>query len=422
MRFVGPLATKVRANCWTRSRIDQPTVTQGVICSVKSVALGVWKVASQAPWYTPLPKPSNLNEVFERWGCTWLWDNLRWHGDAAWLPISIWKGDCIVVADGSFMPNVHKGLCATAFFFECKAGRGKLVGSFAEFSSSANVYRGELLGLMAVHLILRGVAELHPHLNGKITIYSDCKGALDKITNLPAHRLPSKCKHSDVLKNILLHGCNLPFQTELQHIPAHQDDEIEFHLLSRPAQLNCAVDAGAKQCLLQAASNSRPTRRRFPLEPIACFVGKDKMTTDTLSAIQFWAHRQLAKEALVTGKILTERQFDAIAWEAVSVALHSVPPMFQTWACKQVWDITGTNFLRSKWDKTVDKWCPSCRRAKETTGHIVTCSEVGRVNAMQRTIDLVEKWLSEVNTSETITMCVTQYAQGRGYQTMQEIC
>ncbi len=112
------------------------------------------------------------------------------------------------------------------------------------------------------------------------------------------------------------------------------------------------------------------------------------MTTDTSSSIQFWAHRHLAREALVDAKILTERQFDAIALEAVSAGLHSVPPLFQMWASKQVWDIAGTNSLRSKWDKTVDRWCPSCRRAKETAGHILACSEVGHVEALKHTIDL----------------------------------
>jgi hypothetical protein len=343
-------------------------------------------------------------------------------GDSLWIPTSIWKGDCMVVADGSFMPSLHKGLCATAFFFECKAGRGWFVGLFAEFSASANAYRGELLGLMAAHLVLRGVAELHPNLSGKVALYSDCEGALDKLANLPPQRLPAKCKHSDILKNILLNCKNLPFDIVSEHIPAHQDGTIAFHLLSRAAQLNCAVDSGAKNCLLNAAASGESTRRRFPLEPIACFVGKDKMTTDTSSSIQFWAHRRLAREAFVDGKILTEPQFDAVSWEAVSAGLHSVPIMFQIWATKQVWDIAGTNYLRSKWDTSVDKYCPSCRQTKETAGHIISCSEIGRVQALQRTIDLVEEWLADVHTSKTITHCVISYARGRGSLTMKDIC
>ena len=66
-------------------------------------------------------------------------------------------------------------------------------------------------------------------------------------------------------------------------------------------------------------------------------------------------------------EVLNIRQFDAIAWGAVYTGLNSVPTLFQLWACKQVWDIAGTNYLRSKWDDSVDKRCPSCRAVRETT-------------------------------------------------------
>jgi hypothetical protein len=68
------------------------------------------------------------------------------------------------------------------------------------------------------------------------------------------------------------------------------------------------------------------------------------MTSDTGDAIQFWDCR-LAREALVDDKVLVERQFDAIVWEAMYAVLHSMPQMFQLWACTQVWDIAGTNYL-----------------------------------------------------------------------------
>jgi hypothetical protein len=84
----------------------------------------------------------------------------------------------MVVADSLYMLDLRTDLCLTAFFFECKSGRGKLVGSFAEFSASSSAYRGELLGLMAAHLMLTRIATLYPNLSGKVTVYSDCKGQL----------------------------------------------------------------------------------------------------------------------------------------------------------------------------------------------------------------------------------------------------
>jgi hypothetical protein len=160
---------------------------------------------------------------------------------------------------------------------------------------------------MAVHLILLGINELDPTLAGKVKVYSDCKGALDKVEGLPPGCLTAKCKHSDILKNILVNCANLSFAVVFEHIEAYQDGGMDFHCLMRPAQLNCAVNAGTKRRLLEADATEQPVRQRFLLEPIVCYVKKDKMTMDTEDAIQFWAHSRLAREALVDGKVLYER-------------------------------------------------------------------------------------------------------------------
>jgi hypothetical protein len=172
---------------------------------------------------------------------------------------------------------------------------------------------------------------------------------------------------------------------------------------------------------LEADATEQPVQRKFPLQPMVCYVRKDKMTTDTGDAIQFWAHRRLAREALVDGKVLYERHFNLIAWEAVYAGLHGVPQMFQLWACKQVWDIAGMNSLLSRWDKSIKKWRPSCGQASEVA-HVLSCDEVGRVKTLQARIDFVEEWLEEVDTDLMVVTCVVEYARGRGYITMQDIC
>jgi hypothetical protein len=92
---------------------------------------------------------------------------------------------------------------------------------------------------------------------------------------------------------------------------------MDFHCLTQPAQLNCAVDAGTKRRLLEADATELPVWQRFPLEPIVCYVRNKKMTTDMGDVVRFWAHRQLVREALVDGKVLYECQFNLIAWDAV---------------------------------------------------------------------------------------------------------
>jgi len=103
------------------------------------------------------------------------------------------------------MKELYPNMNSCAFIFECSVGGGRLTGAFPEQTMAACSYRGELLGLLAIHLILLSVNKVNPDLPGSVHIYSDCLGALDKVKNLPPHRIPSKCRHSDVLKNIMIH-------------------------------------------------------------------------------------------------------------------------------------------------------------------------------------------------------------------------
>ena len=111
-----------------------------------------------------------------------MWNNLQSVGDDDWLEQAIEDASLLVVADGSYIKELYPDLCSAAFIMECTKGRGRLVGAFPEQSMSANAYRGELLGLMAVHLILLGVNRVAPGLRGASHIVSDCLGALRRVT------------------------------------------------------------------------------------------------------------------------------------------------------------------------------------------------------------------------------------------------
>ena len=102
------------------------------------------------------------------------------------------------------------------------------------------------MGLMAMYLVLRALNVLHVGLTGSINIYSDCEGALGMVEHIPYPCIPTHCKHTDVLKNILVHCKNFLFECAFHHIKAHQDDNIPFHLLDHPSQLNCMMDKMAK--------------------------------------------------------------------------------------------------------------------------------------------------------------------------------
>jgi hypothetical protein len=194
----------------------------------------------------------------------------------------------VVVMDGSYMKDTYAHLTSAAFIFECTKGRGRLWGSFVEHSPNAGSYQGELLGLMAIHLILKAVNEVYPNLAGSVQILSDCLGALNKVKDLPPCKIPTRCSHSDILKNIMANCSELSFSCIFTHVKAHQDDKQAYGELSRDAQLNCQMDYLAKKAILEALVNHNEQTKCFPLEPVCILLGRNKVTSDKGERVWFW--------------------------------------------------------------------------------------------------------------------------------------
>ncbi len=209
----------------------------------------------------------------------WIPGYLTVTGGTDWFAQAIANNSLVAaVTDGSYNNEHYPELCAAAFVLECTKGRGRLAGAFAEASAAANAYRRELLGLMAVHLLLLAVETVSPGLSESSTIYSDCLGALGRVAKLPPYCIPSRCRHSDILKTIMVNCTSLSFQREYYHVAAHQDDHTRWEDLTRAAQLNSACDAGAKAILLSQDVTNLPPQEAFPLKPICMFVKGKKMT------------------------------------------------------------------------------------------------------------------------------------------------
>jgi hypothetical protein len=199
-----------------------------------------------------------------------MWDNLSIMGDLDWIAASIADNSCIAVTDGSYMKELYPYLNSTAFVLECSKGRGRLTGSFMEQTPYAG--SNQLLSLMAIHLILWGINEVHQGLQGLVHILSDYLGALDKVENLPPYHIPTQCSHSNILKNIMVNCSNLSFARIFSHVKTHQDDHTGYESLTRSAQLNCQMDYYSKKAIWDTEHNPEAPTRRFPLEPLCVFL------------------------------------------------------------------------------------------------------------------------------------------------------
>ncbi len=108
-------------------------------------------------------------------------------GGTDWLLQAIAGGTLIPVTDGSYIREHYPELCSAAFILECTQGGGRVTGAFPEALIDANAFQGELLDLMAVHLLLLAVNTVSPGLTGRVRVYSDCLGALSRVAELPSY-------------------------------------------------------------------------------------------------------------------------------------------------------------------------------------------------------------------------------------------
>jgi hypothetical protein len=195
-----------------------------------------------------------------------------------------------------------------------------------------------------------------------VTIYSDCSGVLHTTATLLCDLVPIALKHSDILKNFVIHCSGFSFQCTLRHVKAHQDDNADLTTLTHPAQLTCACDTAAKRCLLEFIPRKSQPPYLFLLEHLSLIINNIKIPSDISNLIQHYAHKQEMQDLFVKLNVLVYVQFDKVAWELVDQTLHRFPKLFQMSVSKQVFNILEVLFNLSKQTNYshLGKDCPSC--------------------------------------------------------------
>jgi hypothetical protein len=349
------------------------------------------------------------------WSETHWWHELRYSGDGTWLYHATKKGTLICVSDGSFIRELHPDVCSAAIIMECSESLERLTLSVIDTSPSASAFRGELLGLLAIHLILHSIQATSIELTGSAQIHSDCTGALRTVSSLPTSGIPPKWRHADILTILSIYGKTPGITLTFHHVKAHQDDGTQWQHLSRISQLNCACDSEAKRRIFEYLP-SHHRQHKLPQEPISMIIDHKKYTSDSDAVIRLYAHKQAAKELFYQSDILTPAQFDEVAWEDIHHTLHSLPKMFQLFAGKQVFGVSAVlgNLSKQKEFSSLGNKCPSCTMCQETTQHILLCREIGRVKCVNIMIKRISDWMYSVGTVPDLADLITTFLYTRG--------
>ena len=195
---------------------------------------------------TPQQDQQSFVDFLHSWGGAWLWDGLVLPDDPAWIADSLREGTLLCVTDGSYDGKRAKNLCSAGWILFCTESHRFLSGSLVEWSSSASSYRGELLGMLAIHLFLLALEEYYELSPGSSNIYCDNKGAIYTCERR-SKRVPSGSKNADVQRVLRTVKARMKYAHLQHHVRAHQDNVKDRSLLSLPAQLNCHCDVPPRE-------------------------------------------------------------------------------------------------------------------------------------------------------------------------------
>lgn len=198
------------------------------------------------PWLHILATVEALQEAIDSYNTPWFWQTYSGLSDIAWLAEALTYSTLIGVTDGSYMHHLDATATSMAYILICTSSGHSIAGSFAETLSEANACRGELLGLLVMHLLLEQALNICGHPPHPILVYSNFKSAIHKI-----HQLPTKLHQFDILKFLCFARLRMSIPPVLLHVCAHQDEYGPFHYLPLFAQLNCECDKNSKNDLLQ---------------------------------------------------------------------------------------------------------------------------------------------------------------------------
>ena len=339
--------------------------------------------------------------------------------DVEWMASALRAGTLVAVTDGSYNRQLSPRVCAAGWIIMDIVTGTRLAGSFSEYSSSASSYRGELLGLCAINIILLALTKTGNITNRpQITVWCDNKGAINRASD-GSRRIKCGRPCADILR-ILRSVCHeLPLVATFKHVKSHMDDTLSWEQLSLEQQLNCGCDELAKAAVSRTIEslNDRASHQTdlLPKEATALFVDQEKITSDPTNALRYLLGKTKARQFLTTEQGWSGEQFDSVGWDWLNQVLSSKPIMFRLWLSKQHSNFCATNLQMKRCKLSDDDRCPSCWSRRERAKHLCTCPSDSRTQLFLDNVRDLENWLTNNNNTDSeLSYWLIKYILGRG--------
>ena len=245
----------------------------------------------------------------------------------------IMAGEAVYVTNGSYNRLQRSDLNGAGWLIYSNRLRQVILrGSMYEVSAEARSYRGELLGLLAIHTFILAVSLFYEVSTQHLGLFAcDNKCALFK-ANVFRKRIPPGAKHGDILRCLCRTLYSLRSRLAYEHVYGHQDRLKSWSQLTLLEKLNCKCDTLAKTAVYFGAANSaRATLQRqlLPHEPASVFHKGKKLSNDCDDEIRFQVYLRIARKCFVEELGWHGATFDDVDWDQRAACLRGKPVMYQ---------------------------------------------------------------------------------------------
>jgi hypothetical protein len=329
-----------------------------------------------------------------------------------------------MMSDGSYDEKRAADICSCAAMIRCRLTGKTASVTWVEKSDrfSADNYRAELLGGIALQLIVRTACD-GKHLSPSIRPRFGCdnKGVVYH-GNHPWRPIAAKQLQADLLRYYKELVRTSPFKCTMIHVHGHLDQYLPLDLLTSIERLNCECDKLAGIALDEALLSGQFISRVFPGEDLVVLLDGDKLSGSyERSILRDWGDKQ-ARVHYHMRNILPSHLFEEVYWDGIERVLDSCPEMFSVWATKQVSGFNGNNhLLRHINGSTIDE-CPNCGCRPERSTHMIYCRDSARSAVFSSSVDKLVEWLASQRTDPELITLLSSYLRLRGDSSMLSLC
>jgi hypothetical protein len=366
------------------------------------------------------PRPASLRETINSLPDNWPLELSTLPQDLSRLKEALINGTAVGVTDGSYRPFLSTLLGAASWVIECSATKASCDGLVQTSGQrhEVNPYRSELQGLHATLMAVLCLCRFCEITSGSIKIGCDSETGV-RLSGRSSLKVSLSTKHVDLICGIRVLISEIPIKVILFDIEGHQDDFTAFEDLPRPAQLNVLMDRRAKDHIETLANRDVQVACPYTIygEGWRCVIDQVMMTTDPADAIARHIARPAVRKYLHDKGRLDENDFDLVDWQAVGDSMANFPVLFRLWAAKHMCRFCLIGHMMKIWGFWAqDRGCPCCGEDDETTMHLLLCPDDGMQVTWDMNVDVIEDWLTEVDTEPDIIYCIVQALRPRSPQ------